>query len=379
MRSTTKTISDKKRICFISPTHWSSSMGGAEYQMKCIIEILLKTNRYEIYYLARNVNGNFIAKGYDIVQIVKPRNFRKYGYFLDTIPLLKTLKEIKPDIIYQRVGCAYTGIAAFYKRRFPCRLIWHIAHDLDVRISPSFLSSYKFHHIIESKILEYGIKNADHIIAQTETQKHDLLYNHAILVNDVIRNFHPEPNKERKFANNSKVTILWVANLKKMKQPEIFIKLAKDVSKTRKNAKFLMIGMQAFWDPGWQCKIEEMIAGVNALDYLGPKSIDEVNEYMSSADIFVSTSKMEGFPNTFIQAWMRSVPVISLHVDPDSILTKHNIGILSCDYENLLQSVLDLIDNEKRRKNMGALACKYARANHSLRNIDKIIRIFDRI
>ena len=47
----------------------------------------------------------------------------------------------------------------------------------------------------------------------------------------------------------------------------------------------------------------------------------EVNALLEHTDLLVNTSDYEGFSNTFIQAWMRRVPVVSLRVDPDRLLS----------------------------------------------------------
>ena len=55
-----------------------------------------------------------------------------------------------------------------------------------------------------------------------------------------------------------------------------------------------------------------------------------------------NTSKTEGgSPVTFIQAWMNSVPVISLNHNPDKILSKHKIGLHSQTFEQMVEQMHD--------------------------------------
>lgn len=37
---------------------------------------------------------------------------------------------------------------------------------------------------------------------------------------------------------------------------------------------------------------------------------------------------MEGFPNVFIEAWACGIPVLSLYVDPGSIIERENLGVI---------------------------------------------------
>ncbi len=122
----------------------------------------------------------------------------------------------------------------------------------------------------------------------------------------------------------------------------------------------------------------DLVASANdieTLEYLGEKTQDEVNDILSSAHIFVNTSMYEGFPNTFIQAWMRQVPVVSLDVDPDNVFRAEKIGYCAGSYENLRDRVELLIRDRSLREAMGASAREHAIKKHSCTNIQSIIQI----
>ena len=165
-----KLFKPKKRLCIILPAHWAAAFGGAEYQAQCLIDAVEKTKQFEIFYLARETNPSFETNQYKIHNIGNSSFFRRYANFFDALSLYKKLKSIAPDIIYQRVGCSYTGIAALYAKKHDCNMIWHIALDTDLMGFQGNLSPRSFFKFIEYLLMRYGIRYSKKIIAQTKYQ-----------------------------------------------------------------------------------------------------------------------------------------------------------------------------------------------------------------
>jgi glycosyltransferase involved in cell wall biosynthesis len=366
-------MKDKKKLCMIIPAHWSAQIGGAEYQAICLIDKLVPTDQFEIYYLTRRYDPRFRPHGYRIIKIADAKGIRRYGFFFDVFRLLKLLHQIRPDVIYQHNGCAYTGIAAYYARRNNCKMVWHIASDKDVLPFEKTISLIKAHHYIEKKILEYGIRSTHHIISQTNQQGEYLKKHYGRTPTAIIHNFHPMP-RERINKTNS-VKIVWIANFKPLKQPEYFIRLARDLSHLGEKVECVMIGAPADWPPDWQRSLENEIKKIEHLVYLGARPIEKVNSILAKAHIFINTSRYEGFANTFIQAWMRKVPVVSLHVNPDGVLDQNKIGFFAGTYEKMLERVVHLIKNPALRDEMGERAQVYAFEKHSENNISNLVEV----
>jgi len=352
--------------------HFSVARGGAEYQAGCIADKLVSTDEFEVFYLARAIDPEYHPHGYQLVQIKQKTRLNKHAFFFDAIDLHRILKDIQPDIIYQRGLLAYTGVAAFYAKKRNCRLIFHIAAEFDV--SP-FRKNYPSPSIdpfkwIDKKAGEYGILYANAIIAQTQRQSNLLKNHYGRDTTAVIGNFHPLPTEKMDKANPVKV--IWVANFKPNKRPEIFVRLAKDFQHLDE-AKFIMMG-----DPGGEGKYSELhkeIQKLKNMEFLGSQPLEKVNKLLAQGHIFVNTSIQEGFPNTFIQAWMRQVPVVSLNVDIDGLLARNTIGFLSGSYDKLKKDVECLLMDPDLRNKMGLQAYKYAVANHSPDIFKKILRI----
>jgi len=352
-------------------------MGGAEYQLKCLLDKIGPADGFTIYYLTRKYDPALRPESYKIVSIAKHKGIRRYGTFFDVFNLLKLLNKIKPDIIYQRVGCAYTGIAGYYAKQNNCKMVWHIASDSDVAFFQNRKSLSSGFRYIDKKILEYGIKSSCYIIAQT-TQQAELLKNrYGRTPTTIIRNFHPLPQERIKKTNPIK--IVWVANFKRLKQPEYFIRLSNDLTHVGEKVECIMIGAPASSDFEWQCSLQNEINKIAHLMYLGVLPQQDVNAILAKAHIFVNTSTYEGFPNTFIQAWMRKVPVVSLHCNPDGVLNKQRIGFICDNYKNMLEKVVELIKNPLLRNEMGIKAQTYAFKKHSEKNSVDLIELFKEI
>lgn len=360
------------KICFFVG-YYPINKGGAEYQSFLISEKL--KNSFDIFFIdiGQSTDECIFLNGIKIYTLSAP-NFFFVGnlYFSLKNKILSILEKEKPDFIYQRVGYSATGIAASFAKRNESKLIWHIAHKNNVepwklRLSKNIISSF-----IEKKYLEYGLKNADIIIGQAKYQDILLRKNYNRKCDYVIPNFHPLPENE--IIKSDSIKVVWIANIKENKQPKKFVELANHL-KHYHQVEFVMAGRQA--NNEWSKILKVTNNDMRNFRFLGELNIEEVNSLLSSSHIFVNTSLSEGFPNTFIQAWMRRVPVVSLHVDPDDVLKENAIGFHSVTFEQMIQDVEQLIKNNKLREEMGKKAQKFAYKKHSLGNIDKILEIVE--
>ncbi|HLF11944.1 MAG TPA: glycosyltransferase family 4 protein [Gammaproteobacteria bacterium] len=175
------------------------------------------------------------------------------------------------------------------------------------------------------------------------------------------------------------LSVVWIANLKRWKQPEVFVRLAAALSDLT-HVRFVLVGalMAAPDERQWAETLMASIEATPNLEYVGQKSQDEVNALLARAHVFVNTSLDEGFANTFIQAWMREVPVVSLHVNPDGVFDRERVGIHAAGSEELLyQAVRRLITDPQLRSEHAACARIHAGKRHSVRNVRLLEKLID--
>lgn len=207
------------------------------------------------------------------------------------------------------------------------------------------------------------IKRADVVIAQSDFQK-KILQERFNVEGVVIKNglVIPQVHCEKSVPP----FVLWVGSITGVKNPELFVELAESLP----NVRFEMVGGSTK-DRQLYEKINLAAKTLPNFKYHGFVPYPEVNDYFEKASIFVNTSRMEGFPNTFIQAWAHYTPVVSLKVDPDNIIKNRNLGFHSGTFRQLVMDVTTLFSNEKLRKTMGENARNYVEREHDIKKTVK--------
>jgi glycosyltransferase involved in cell wall biosynthesis len=360
----------RAKLCILVPAHWEARMGGSQYQAKVLMDYLLAHYDVDIAYLTTRADPSFKPDGYRIVPFSDRRGLRRYGSFFDVARLYRALTRERPDIILQFVGSAHTGIAALYARKHGCKLIWRVTSDRSVE--PETASWLQPHLRLERLCLNFGIRNASLILAQTEYQRATIAAAFPGAPVQVLPNFHPSaPDCGRTGAVVKQVA--WIANLKPLKNPSAFVRLARRFS-SRPDVRFVMVGDSIDESP-WTKDQLAAIAATPNLEYRGALSQAEVNGLLEHTDLLVNTSDYEGFSNTFIQAWMRRVPVVSLRVDPDRLLSRGGLGTVTGTEESLFGSVAVLLDDPDKCSAIGARARRYALEHHAESNIETLARL----
>jgi glycosyltransferase involved in cell wall biosynthesis len=213
--------------------------------------------------------------------------------------------------------------------------------------------------------LSLDIYFADYIVVQSDYQKEIIekkFRKKCVVIKNPIALYQIPIEK----APDKRTNIIWVAGLRRTKQPDIFLKLAERLPQY----KFILIGAR---DAGETDVYEHILSGIQRIpniNYIGFIPHDEMAEVYGNARILVNTSSVEGFPNTFLEAWQHQVPVVSLNVDPDEIICTKNLGYHSRTFEKMVLDIENIMKDDVLFLEFGKNGKSYIESNHS---VDEII------
>jgi glycosyltransferase involved in cell wall biosynthesis len=126
--------------------------------------------------------------------------------------------------------------------------------------------------------------------------------------------------------------------------------------------------------------IKEQASKIPNLDFVGFVHHYEVGKYCERASIFVNTSNVEGFPNTFLEAWSRYTSVVSLNIDPDEIICQKKLGFHSRTFEQMVDDVKLLLRDIELRQDLGRNGRRYVEQEHDLKVVvEEYVRLFQQL
>jgi len=363
---------NKKKICFVQPRAYylfnqetdagKDKVGGAQTQTFYLSTGLAKKNNFDVHFLV----ADFGQEDFEIrnkVKIWKSFNFNN-NIFKKSFDLFRTLKTINADIYIFRSADLGVAIASFYtKFVLQKKLFYMLASDVET----SYKQSRQMSGILRALSMSFVYKFADTISVQSETQYNLFLKHRNKKPSAIIRNIIHLPKQNETINKNY---ILWIGRLEKIKNPELFIELAKKYP----DKKFVMIAPIIRDAVNYGKKIKANILNEKNIihnDFVAPNNI---KNYYEQSVMYVITSHQEGFSNTMAEAMANRCPVLSFNVNPDEIFTKHKAGsFANGSKEKFFNQFEELLINKDLSMKFRKNALKYIKKNHDK---DTIINTF---
>ena len=318
----------KKNIVFIAP---SLKCGGAE---QVLLTILNNINSEKFTFslaLVKN-EGSLIKKLSNSVNIIDLKS-RRTRYAL--IKLLKLIWSKKPDVIFTTLG--HLNFLVIITKFFSSSRIKYICRETNIpsHVHKNFPANYIFSFLYQTLYKYY-----DYIICQSEDMKYDLvntykvpksklyLINNPCNVND-IKMMMIEGNKSDYFPKN-KFNLLSVGSLTHQKGFDLLLHA---ISKINNNQFHLTIIGHGAEKQNLQRLVKKLNIS-SKIDFIGFKNNPYV--YMHHADLFIISSRYEGFPNVVLESMACGTATIAFDSPGDlDIIIKNGINGYLVNYLNI--------------------------------------------
>jgi glycosyltransferase involved in cell wall biosynthesis len=363
------TRSRPTRICFVAPNLYPvlagvrdiPVIGGAEFRQSMLARAFAAAG-YEVSAVTQDFSQpeGEIIDGVRIFKTHKPQAGMPVLRYVHPrlTSVVRRLREAKADVYYQSTASHLTAVVAWHCRRVGARSVYGGASDTD------FMRGHeRVKYARDRWLFRWGLEHVDAIVAQTERQA-ALACEHYRCAARIIPNPYVMPARTR--AQRADL-ILWVGGIRPVKRPDRFIALARALPQYR----FRMIGGAVGDDAAASAYFESirgLAASVDNLEFLGFRPLDEVEPHFDEARVFVNTSEHEGFPNTFLQAWARSIPTVS-YFDAGAGHDGTRPFVWVADDAQAAASVASLLADENAWRTLSNVCRSHFAARHSTASV----------
>ena len=267
---------------------------------------------------------SFVKEGVNFKRVIR---WGKLEIIHEWLSVFLNLLILYPRIVIYRGADRVVLPLAVISKWLGVKFVLFGASDSDYQPGQELLAGSP----INRKMFQKALRKTTHFVTQNKVQHDDLLQNYGkeSLVLPNIWSVKSSENFEKKY------DAIWVANLRPLKRAEWFVRLANSLPQYH----FAIVGGISKKD--YYDKIEKEASIIDNLSFLGAKSFEEVNVLIGESRLLICTSEFEGFPNTFLQAWAFSVPVIST-VNPNDVITKYGLGRIVNNEEDLLRTMKEI-------------------------------------
>lgn len=193
----------------------------------------------------------------------------------------------------------------------------------------------------------------DLVVVQSEYQQELLESRFGIVAAPIVRNSvrdsGPGTPPMREY-------VLWVGRPAPLKRPWLFVQLARRFPAEQ----FLMV-MPSSTNEALFEVIEAKSQKLSNLTLIAGLPHSEMPDVYRHAKAFVSTSMTEGVPSVFAEAAITGTPIVSLSVNPSSILSSGDIGFCAHDdFDRLSNKLEELLSDDGLRLRMSQAAREFA-------------------
>ena len=221
------------------------------------------------------------------------------------------LRRADADLYYTSCAGMHVGLLALYCARHRRRFVFRCASDADCDSSRLLIRYAR-----DRWLYRYGLQRADVILVQNTAQARALEQHFSLSgrAAGMLVEWAGAPSERD-------IDVLWVGNIRQVKRPDLVLELAARLPDTA----FHMVGGPVPDEAALYERLRAAAVRHPNLTFHGPLPYAQASAMYGRARLLVNTSELEGFPNAYLQSWMRGVPIVSFN-DPDGVIARHGLG-----------------------------------------------------
>ncbi len=316
----------------LAPEHRQHTIGGESVQQTLLGRALARRGHYVSMVVADH--GQVDGAEWEGIRVFK-------AYRPDAgVPVLRfihprwtgmwsALTRADADLYYISCAGMHVGLVALFCRRFGKRFVFRAASDTDCDSSRLLVQFAR-----DRWLYEYGLRRANAILVQSAFQAETLTRNYGLAgrVAGMLVEMQPVAARD--------IDVLWVSNIRRVKRPDRILELAEKLPEV----KIHMVGGPLPGEEALFRDVRDMASAEANLTFHGRLSYWDANDLYGRSRVFVNTSDVEGFPNSYLQAWIRGVPVVTL-IDPDSVIEREGLGVAAKSPDQIPDAVRHFLSN----------------------------------
>ncbi len=253
--------------------------------------------------------------------------------------LFSALSRADADVYYTSCAGGLVGQIGMFCASRGKRLVFRTASDADCQ--PDALIAMGPWRRRDKWLYERGLRRASSVLVQSVRQQELMRRNFGI--DSSIAGLVVEPGSSERGFDERDIDALWVSNMRSVKRPDVLLKVAERLP----HVSFHMVGGAV---PGGQeffATIKAQAAERRNVTFHGAVAYRDTGAFYSRARVFVNTSDVEGFPNTYLQSWSSGTPVVAFF-DPDGVIAREGLGAAVRTVEEMCEAVRRLSSDESQ-------------------------------
>jgi glycosyltransferase involved in cell wall biosynthesis len=345
-------------VCFVgvrnlpalAPEYAHLGIGGAELQQTLVAKALVKRGLKVSMIVADHGQSEQSSwNGISTVKVYRPDAGIRVIRFVHPrwTSVWRALRRVDADIYY--VSCAGELVwqVALFTWMFRRKSVFRVASDSDCDPRALIVPLWW-----NRKLYRYALPAIDMVLAQTKRQQDSLMRNFSRQSRIVAP--LADPAERRLPFRERTIDVLWVGNFRPLKRAELLLGLAERLPHIR----FHMAGGSLAAAPEYFESIRRKASLLPNVQFHGAVPYHEIGKIFEQARLLVNTSEIEGFPNTFLQAWSHGTPVVTF-LDPGDAISREGLGRTAADVNEMHDAIATLATDSALWETTSVRCCQY--------------------